>query len=58
MNHIVCDMFLESEKKNSVRYDAADQSGNAALTAVYISKKAYLSPPYPEKIRITITERD
>lgn len=57
MEHIVVDLFMESEKKNSVRYDAADQSGGAAVTAIYISKKA-IKVPYPANLRLTITERE
>ena len=57
MNHIVVDMYLECVCEGSVRYDASQQDGSAAVTAIYISKEA-LQAPYPQNIRITITERD
>jgi hypothetical protein len=58
MQHIVQDMVLAYECKNSVRYDAAQQDGKQALSSTYIGKQALGSQPYPAKLRITITERD
>jgi hypothetical protein len=55
MQHIVQDMFLESPKKNSVRYDAIDSS-DFAINAVYLMKSAFKGSEPPKKIRITITE--
>lgn len=56
MDHIVVDMFLNYECKGSVRYDDVSQ-GQGAINAVYISKRQ-LKQPYPQKIRLTITERE
>jgi hypothetical protein len=57
MKAITVDMFLNEPKKNSVRYDAAQQTGKPALSAVYIANEAIDGEP-PAKIRVTITERD
>lgn len=46
-------VVFDSEKKHSVRYNAADpKSENAAVTAIYIMKKA-LPVPYPKAVVVT-----
>jgi hypothetical protein len=52
----VVTVVLESpqEKKNTVRYDAADKAADSAMSTAYISKKALGQIGNPEKIKITI----
>jgi hypothetical protein len=50
-----CHMILESEKKHSVRYNAASQADEEVLVSAYIMKTA-LTRPYPLKIKVTIEE--
>jgi len=46
-------LTLASIKKGSVRYNAADQDQDNAVTAIYIMKHA-LPLPYPGAVVITI----
>ena len=57
MNHIVQEMYLESEKKNSFRYDAMPAERDPPLTAIYVSKKK-IGGNAPSRIRVTITEAE
>ena len=57
MKAITVKMFHESEKKNSHRYDACDQTGDPAITAMYIKKTGMDGPP-PKFINVTIVEAE
>lgn len=44
-------MTINSEKKHSIRYDAADN--NAIITSIYVMKSG-LQMPYPQKITVKV----
>lgn len=49
------ELEFNSEKKNSVRYDAVDPI-NGVTNAIYIPKKHFPGAYYPHRIRISVTE--
>lgn len=53
MDTLTIRMNFQSEKKHSIRYDAADD--NAEISSVYISKRA-LTSPYPKELIVTVSE--
>lgn len=50
------EMVINSEKKHSVRYDAA-KSDDAAITSVYVMKHS-LPKPTPAKLTVTIEVKE
>jgi hypothetical protein len=58
MNHLVTELFLESEKKNSFRYDADPGVKDPAIMSVYVMKAGLKGQTPPKRIRVTITEAE